>query len=103
MLLHERRLQIFSVTYTYTNMYAQRRVRIRVRCQLTICIFLTLPFIVISIVIIHLLFLHLTDPNNPIGINLNIDKIPIHPYFTYKGIVGFIVIFFYFNYTSFVL
>lgn len=53
-----------------------------------------LPFIVLAIVIIHLLFLHQTGSNNPIGINSNIDKIPFHPYFTYKDIVGFIVIFF---------
>lgn len=53
-----------------------------------------LPFIVLAIVIIHLLFLHQTGSNNPIGLNSNIDKIPFHPYFTYKDIVGFIVIFF---------
>lgn len=53
-----------------------------------------LPFIVLAIVIIHLLFLHQTGSNNPIGVNSNIDKIPFHPYFTYKDIVGFIVIFF---------
>lgn len=53
-----------------------------------------LPFIVLAITIIHLLFLHQTGSNNPIGLNSNIDKIPFHPYFTYKDIVGFIVIFF---------
>lgn len=51
-----------------------------------------LPFIVLAITIIHLLFLHQTGSNNPIGLNSNIDKIPFHPYFTYKDIVGFIVI-----------
>ena len=51
-----------------------------------------LPFIVLAIVIIHLLFLHQTGSNNPIGLNSNIDKIPFHPYFTYKDIVGFIII-----------
>lgn len=54
-----------------------------------------LPFIVLAITIIHLLFLHQTGSNNPIGLNSNIDKIPFHPYFTYKDIVGFIVIFFF--------
>lgn len=52
-----------------------------------------LPFIVLAITIIHLLFLHETGSNNPIGLNSNIDKIPFHPYFTYKDIVGFIIIF----------
>lgn len=51
-----------------------------------------LPFIVLAIVIIHLLFLHQTGSNNPIGLNSNIDKIPFHPYFTFKDIVGFLVI-----------
>lgn len=51
-----------------------------------------LPFIVAAIVIIHLLFLHQTGSNNPLGLNRSIDKIPFHPYFTYKDIVGFIII-----------
>ena len=51
-----------------------------------------LPFIVLAITIIHLLFLHETGSNNPIGLNSNTDKIPFHPYFTYKDIVGFIII-----------
>nr|YP_009772325.1 cytochrome b [Hydrotaea dentipes]QIT03206.1 cytochrome b [Hydrotaea dentipes] len=50
-----------------------------------------LPFIVLAMVMIHLLFLHQTGSNNPIGLNSNIDKIPFHPYFTYKDIVGFII------------
>lgn len=53
-----------------------------------------LPFIVLAITIIHLLFLHQTGSNNPIGLNSNVDKIPFHPYFTYKDIVGFIIIIF---------
>lgn len=51
-----------------------------------------LPFIVLAITLIHLLFLHQTGSNNPIGLNSNIDKIPFHPYFSYKDIVGFIII-----------
>nr|AWH62908.1 cytochrome b [Hydrotaea leucostoma] len=50
-----------------------------------------LPFIVLAMTMIHLLFLHQTGSNNPIGLNSNIDKIPFHPYFTYKDIVGFII------------
>lgn len=51
-----------------------------------------LPFVIIAIVIIHLLFLHQTGSNNPLGINRNIDKIPFHPYFSFKDIIGFIII-----------
>ena len=52
-----------------------------------------LPFIITAIVIIHLLFLHQTGSNNPLGINRNNDKISFHPYFSYKDIVGFIILF----------
>lgn len=51
-----------------------------------------LPFIVIAITIIHLLFLHQTGSNNPLGVNRNRDKIPFHPYFSFKDIFGFILI-----------
>nr|YP_009937138.1 cytochrome b [Subclytia rotundiventris]QNT26374.1 cytochrome b [Subclytia rotundiventris] len=50
-----------------------------------------LPFIVLAMTMIHILFLHETGSNNPMGLNSNIDKIPFHPYFTYKDIVGFII------------
>nr|QOV03290.1 cytochrome b [Suillia bicolor] len=50
-----------------------------------------LPFIVLAMTMIHLLFLHQTGSNNPIGLNSNIDKIPFHPYFSFKDIVGFVV------------
>jgi ubiquinol-cytochrome c reductase cytochrome b subunit len=47
---------------------------------------------VIAATIIHLLFLHKTGSNNPLGISRNSDKIPFHPYFSYKDIFGFIFI-----------
>lgn len=50
------------------------------------------PFIIVAIVIIHLLFLHQTGSRNPLGLNSNIDKIPFHPYFSFKDISGFIII-----------
>uniref|UniRef100_A0AB39U335 Cytochrome b n=1 Tax=Anomala xantholoma TaxID=3240852 RepID=A0AB39U335_9SCAR len=50
-----------------------------------------LPFIILALVIIHLLFLHQTGSNNPLGVNSNIDKVPFHPYFTYKDTFGFII------------
>nr|YP_010401681.1 cytochrome b [Symphoromyia crassicornis]UQU69104.1 cytochrome b [Symphoromyia crassicornis] len=50
-----------------------------------------LPFIVTAMTMIHLLFLHQTGSNNPLGLNSNIDKIPFHPYFTFKDIVGFMI------------
>nr|QWC54304.1 cytochrome b [Jebusaea hammerschmidtii] len=50
-----------------------------------------LPFIVAALVMVHLLFLHQTGSNNPLGTNSNIDKIPFHPYFTYKDFMGFMI------------
>nr|QNP09855.1 cytochrome b [Ochthebius sp. IBE<ESP> AN164] len=50
-----------------------------------------MPFIISALVMIHLLFLHQTGSNNPLGTNSNIDKIPFHPYFTFKDIFGFII------------
>nr|QZL38947.1 cytochrome b [Filchneria songi] len=51
-----------------------------------------LPFIVTAAVMIHLLFLHQTGSNNPLGLNSDVDKIPFHPYFTFKDIVGFLIL-----------
>nr|YP_637035.1 cytochrome b [Dactylopsila trivirgata]Q1MWH4.1 RecName: Full=Cytochrome b; AltName: Full=Complex III subunit 3; AltName: Full=Complex III subunit III; AltName: Full=Cytochrome b-c1 complex subunit 3; AltName: Full=Ubiquinol-cytochrome-c reductase complex cytochrome b subunit [Dactylopsila trivirgata]BAE93992.1 cytochrome b [Dactylopsila trivirgata] len=47
-----------------------------------------LPFIITALVIVHLLFLHETGSNNPSGIDPNADKIPFHPYYTIKDIMG---------------
>nr|YP_010729884.1 cytochrome b [Parnassius hannyngtoni]WEF74755.1 cytochrome b [Parnassius hannyngtoni] len=48
------------------------------------------PFIILMLTMIHLLFLHQTGSNNPLGINSNLDKIPFHPFFTFKDLIGFI-------------
>nr|USH57552.1 cytochrome b [Ninguta schrenckii] len=54
-----------------------------------------LPFILLMMAMIHLLFLHQTGSNNPLGINSNLDKIPFHPFFTFKDLIGFIILFFF--------
>nr|YP_010554579.1 cytochrome b [Tachycines shuangcha]UYO78937.1 cytochrome b [Tachycines shuangcha] len=50
-----------------------------------------LPFLVAALTMIHLLFLHQTGSNNPLGVNSDVDKIPFHPYFTFKDIMGFMI------------
>nr|AIG23668.1 cytochrome b [Spilocuscus maculatus] len=50
-----------------------------------------LPFIITAMVLVHLLFLHETGSNNPLGINPNSDKIPFHPYYTIKDTLGLII------------
>nr|YP_009236663.1 cytochrome b [Telchinia acerata]AMJ17120.1 cytochrome b [Telchinia acerata] len=52
------------------------------------------PFIILMLTMIHLLFLHQTGSNNPLGINSNMDKIPFHPFFTFKDLIGFIILIF---------
>nr|ARO70451.1 cytochrome b [Cyclura carinata] len=47
-----------------------------------------LPFMIMGVTILHLLFLHETGSNNPTGLNSNTDKIPFHPYFSYKDLLG---------------
>ena len=49
------------------------------------------PFIVAAATIIHILFIHQTGRNNPLGIVRRMDKIPFHPYFVFKDIVGFVI------------
>nr|YP_010561864.1 cytochrome b [Chionoecetes bairdi]UYX57825.1 cytochrome b [Chionoecetes bairdi] len=50
-----------------------------------------LPFLIAAASMIHILFLHQAGANNPLGISSQLDKVPFHPYFTFKDIVGFIV------------
>nr|YP_010956938.1 cytochrome b [Bellator egretta]WMY90096.1 cytochrome b [Bellator egretta]WMY90122.1 cytochrome b [Bellator egretta] len=47
------------------------------------------PFVILGATLIHLLFLHETGSNNPLGLSSKVDKIPFHPYFTYKDLLGF--------------
>lgn len=49
------------------------------------------PFIILAITVIHLVFLHLTGSNNPLGISRDADKIPFHWYYSRKDVLGFIV------------
>nr|YP_010026195.1 cytochrome b [Oxytauchira flange]QOQ37039.1 cytochrome b [Oxytauchira flange] len=51
-----------------------------------------LPFVITAMVVIHLFFLHQTGSNNPLGMNSNMEKIPFHPYFTFKDNITFIML-----------
>nr|YP_002808588.1 cytochrome b [Tropidophis haetianus]ACO58446.1 cytochrome b [Tropidophis haetianus] len=46
-----------------------------------------LPFVVMSLSSLHIMLLHETGSSNPLGVNPNIDKIPFHPYHTYKDLL----------------
>nr|WKD83302.1 cytochrome b [Loris lydekkerianus malabaricus] len=51
-----------------------------------------LPFIIAALTAIHLLFLHESGSNNPSGMTSDSDKIPFHPYYTLKDILGVIAL-----------
>nr|QGZ08671.1 cytochrome b [Nerita albicilla] len=53
-----------------------------------------LPFAIAAFTVMHLLFLHETGSNNPLGINSDSDKIPFHSYYTFKDLVGFVLLLF---------
>lgn len=56
-----------------------------------------LPFVLAGLIAVHFIALHENGSNNPLGISSNVDKLPFHPYYTYKDLVGvliFLLIFF---------
>nr|QXU57702.1 cytochrome b [Cherax quadricarinatus] len=50
-----------------------------------------LPFLIAAATLVHILFIHHSGANNPLGVTSSLDKIPFHPYFTFKDIVGFLI------------
>nr|ACO87625.1 cytochrome b [Eremias nigrolateralis] len=59
-----------------------------------------LPFVIMGLSMIHLLFLHETGSNNPTGLNSNSDKIPFHPYYSYKDALGGLMMLFWLLYLA---
>nr|YP_009378347.1 cytochrome b [Solemya velesiana]ARH10779.1 cytochrome b [Solemya velesiana] len=53
------------------------------------------PFVIAALSALHMLFLHETGSNNPLGVNSDSEKIPFHIYYTVKDFVGFIVVLFF--------
>ena len=52
-----------------------------------------LPFMIFGVVFLHVVALHITGSNNPLGIDVKTpqDTIPFHPYYTTKDSVGLCV------------
>lgn len=48
-----------------------------------------LPFVIIAVAILHLLFLHQTGSNNPLGLECNRDRVPFHIYYSIKDALGY--------------
>lgn len=57
-----------------------------------------LPFILTALVIVHLIALHIDGSNNPVGIDSNIDKIPFHPYYSIKDLLGYAIFAIFFSF-----
>lgn len=53
-----------------------------------------IPFIIAALRAIHLLFLHQSGSNNPLGLDSNRDKSPFHTYYSFKDIIGFSILIF---------
>nr|AEP39089.1 cytochrome b [Oncomelania hupensis hupensis] len=53
-----------------------------------------LPFGIAALTVLHLLFLHESGSNNPLGLNSDGEKVPFHSYYSFKDLVGFIILFF---------
>jgi len=56
------------------------------------------PFIILSLVFIHLLLLHDSGSNNPLGIEFKlIDHTTMYPYYIYKDLFGFLCFLIFFS------
>ena len=60
-----------------------------------------LPFILLGLVFLHIIFLHSSSSSNPLGIFLTLDKIPFHPYFIVKDVFSIFIFLFLFSYFIF--
>src|SRR5579871_5534258 len=52
-----------------------------------------LPFVIVGVTFLHVVALHITGSNNPLGIDVKSpqDTVPFHPYYTIKDSVGICV------------
>ena len=51
-----------------------------------------IPFIILALVVVHVVYLHDTGSNNPLGVKSDSDKIPFHLYFVLKDVLGIVFI-----------
>jgi ubiquinol-cytochrome c reductase cytochrome b subunit len=55
-----------------------------------------LPFILLAAIAIHIIFLHQTGSNNPLGIDSDAERIPFHFYYSSKDALGYTIVLFLF-------
>lgn len=51
-----------------------------------------LPFVLIALAAVHILFLHQTGSNNPLGTNRDSDRVPFHKYYSIKDALGYVIV-----------
>lgn len=51
-----------------------------------------IPFVVSALVVTHLALLHTTGSSNPLGVNSDASRIPFHPYYTIKDVLGIFIV-----------
>lgn len=59
------------------------------------------PFILAALALAHLIALHKDGSSNPLGISSNMDKLSMHPYFTFKDLVTIFIFLFVYGYFVF--
>nr|YP_010323275.1 cytochrome b [Leptophyton benayahui]UKP88410.1 apocytochrome b [Leptophyton benayahui] len=50
------------------------------------------PFLIVGLSLLHIIALHAAGSNNPVGVDSDMDKVPFHVYFTYKDLLGIVVL-----------
>uniref|UniRef100_UPI0030FE0B46 cytochrome b n=1 Tax=Thyasira tokunagai TaxID=3055801 RepID=UPI0030FE0B46 len=50
-----------------------------------------IPFILLVLTIVHLLYLHQMETDGPLGVSVDNWKIPFSPYYVWKDVLGFVV------------
>jgi len=60
-----------------------------------------LPFVLLGVMLVHLVFLHEVGSNNPLGARSYHDQIPFTPYSTFKDLYAMILFFIFFGFFVF--
>jgi quinol-cytochrome oxidoreductase complex cytochrome b subunit len=51
-----------------------------------------LPFVLLGMVLLHVLFLHDKGSSNPMGVTVSIDKVMFNPYYTIKDVYSLLLL-----------
>ena len=60
-----------------------------------------MPFVLVALVAVHLIFLHEHGSNNPLGVHYNVDAVNMYPYYIIKDLFGVILFFMFFSFFVF--